>query len=165
MFVAIIICCWCAFVVMFAMAQPCTFKCRSGAPAIAWPDHLAVQHGCLVLASMVRAPALATLLEQHSTEFRTCCEQTDRCYGSCGRGKGECDRELLKCVVDVCRTSTDHATVDQCQPLDRLVHDGAQMRAVAKGTALFSCRHFLAAQQFACDCGSDEDNFVSRSEL
>lgn len=158
--------CW---LIALVAAQPCVFRCRSGRAATAWPaaqSHRPQLHGCLVLSSTVRAPALQALLERHGLAFAHCCKRHDECYGACGSVKGDCDRALVGCVVDVCRSTSDSALVEQCQPLlNRFFKDAVAQRAVAKGTALFSCKAFVFAQEGACDCGVDEDNFASRSEL
>lgn len=115
-------------------------------------------HGCLVLSSTVRGtPALASLLSQHGRDFRVCCDAHDKCYGTCGAVKGNCDRVFVGCLLQVCSTTSDAAVVDACQPMYRFTKDALAQRALAKGTALFSCQAFLLAQEGACDCGDNSE--------
>lgn len=75
-----------------------------------------------------------------------CCDQHDRCYGTCGKTFQECEEEFSSCLGPAC----DGKFRDRSSPEYEQCRQAAAMFSM--GTRLAGCTAFEATQRDACDC-------------
>uniref|UniRef100_A0A6I8P555 Group XIIA secretory phospholipase A2 n=1 Tax=Ornithorhynchus anatinus TaxID=9258 RepID=A0A6I8P555_ORNAN len=80
-----------------------------------------------------------------------CCDRHDRCYDTCGRSKGECDREFRACLSEICRelqkTLGFSRDSQACESTMELLFDGV---------IHLGCKPYLDGQRAACTCLSEQ---------
>lgn len=70
-----------------------------------------------------------------------CCTAHDTCYGTCGKPKKTCDRQLVDCMLKKCERAVDDD--DQCTTSARHMEEYSQ----AAG-----CGEYMHLQKDGCDC-------------
>jgi len=122
--------------------EDCVFECPEGWVAKPRPSHVPTSNGCgsYGLEEYLKADYLP--LE----EFVECCHSHDRCYGTCGEDREDCDLRFKKCLYARCRESRDsvsHLKYKGCQAGAKLLYTG---------TTAVGCKPYLEAQETACVC-------------
>jgi len=59
-------------------------------------------NGCGPATNSIPAKKLFGLEKYIGTNFESCCNQHDQCYGMCGQPKKDCEEKFLKCMNDKC---------------------------------------------------------------
>lgn len=80
-----------------------------------------------------------------------CCNQHDRCYETCGKGKNDCDEEFQSCLSKICRdvqkTLGLSQNVQACETTVELLFDSV---------IHLGCKPYLDSQRAACWCRYEE---------
>jgi len=125
------------------LEEDCAFECpEDGHVARARPSYVPSSNGCgsYGLEEYLKADYLPM------EEFVECCHVHDRCYGTCGEDREDCDLRFKKCLYARCRESRDSVST--------LKYKGCQAGAklLYTGTTAVGCKPYLEAQDTACVC-------------
>lgn len=80
-----------------------------------------------------------------TSDFASCCNMHDLCYGSCGRPKVECDEVFLECMVNRCLVEAEVGSKahKRCMREARLYYNAVFG---------FGCFAYKRAQRRHCEC-------------
>merc|ERR1712137_97192 len=70
------------------------FSCKNGEDPVPDPSYIATANGCGPSSIPITGPSFS---------FAHCCEIHDKCYGTCGSSKVECDNDFYNCMSCSCR--------------------------------------------------------------
>ncbi|XP_028661773.1 group XIIA secretory phospholipase A2 [Erpetoichthys calabaricus] len=80
-----------------------------------------------------------------------CCNQHDRCYGTCGSQKQDCDEEFQQCLSKICRnvqrTLGLSESIQACHSAVGLLFDTVMH---------LGCKPYLDSQRASCICSYQE---------
>ncbi|KAF4090803.1 hypothetical protein AMELA_G00056080 [Ameiurus melas] len=120
----------------------CEFKCTDGGyKPIPRPHYRhSPPNGC-------SAPVFGFYFNIGIPSMTECCNQHDRCYDTCGRGKHDCDVQFHDCLETICRnvqiTRGLDQSVQECESAVTLLFD-----AIVN----VGCKPYLDSQGAACIC-------------
>uniref|UniRef100_A0A6I8N8J3 Group XIIA secretory phospholipase A2 n=1 Tax=Ornithorhynchus anatinus TaxID=9258 RepID=A0A6I8N8J3_ORNAN len=123
----------------------CSHRCPDGSKPL--PRHgykPSPPNGC-------GSPLFGVNLDVGIPSVTRCCDRHDRCYDTCGRSKGECDREFRACLSEICRelqkTLGFSRDSQACESTMELLFDGV---------IHLGCKPYLDGQRAACTCLSEQ---------
>jgi hypothetical protein len=85
-------------------------------------------------------------LKIHSQWHTPCCDVHDKCYGTCGKSRNDCDSEFKKCMARQCKKYDAKKAKKQREDCE------GQAQMFFTGTRSLVCQAYLDSQKEACVC-------------
>ncbi|KAM9857001.1 caspase-6-like [Aulostomus maculatus] len=119
----------------------CHYKCSDGYKPVPRPGYKQPPpNGC-------GSPLFGFQFDIGIPSMTKCCNQHDRCYDTCGRGKHECDDQFQDCLETICRnvqrTLGLAHSVQACESAVTLLFDAVMH---------LGCKPYLDSQRESCVC-------------